>query len=106
MFVASDRHDVVFINALMLYFLSGRNPATYFSQLDPGIATTEPVQRRIVADLKHNNVSTVVVWSYGQVNEPNLSSQTSGVFLLDDYLRKQYYEAKRGHTYIILKRRP
>jgi hypothetical protein len=106
MFVGCDRHDVVFVNALMLYFLSGRNPATYFSQLDPGIATTEPAQRQIIADLKDNNVGTVVVWSYGQVNEPNLSSQTSGVFLLDNYLRNQYYEAKRGRTYSILKRRP
>jgi hypothetical protein len=103
--VASDRHDLITINAVMLYFLSGRKSGTYFSQMDPGITTTEAAQQRIVADLKQNNVNTVVVWSYGPPNEPNLSSQSSGVFLLDAYLREEYSEAKRGQNYTILKRR-
>jgi len=76
-FVACERHDRIFINAIGLYFLSGRPSGTYFSQLDPGIATTELVQKRIIADLQRNNVQTVFVWHL-DVYEPNLSSTSSG----------------------------
>jgi len=104
-FVASDRHDRISINAVSIYFLSGRPSGTYFSQLDPGVATTLAAQQRIVADLQRNNVSTVLVWGYS-LDEPNLSSKSSGVLFLDSYLQEAYYDAIRGQDYRILKRRP
>src|SRR5262249_25067763 len=102
--VACERHDRVYINAIGLYFLSGRPSGTYFSQFDPGITTTELVQKRIVADLQRNNVQTVFVWHLG-VTERNLSGISSGVLFLDSYLREAYQEIKREKDYSILKRR-
>jgi len=104
-FVAGDRHDRVFVNAMLIYFLSGRQSDTYFAQFDPGITTTESTQRRIIADLKKNDVKTVFVWHLSWPDEPNLSSKSSGVRLLDGFLSDNYVEIRREEAYSILKRK-
>jgi hypothetical protein len=104
-FVAGDRHDRVVANAVGIYFLSGRQSGTYFAQFDPGITTTESTQRRIIADLKKNDVKTVFVMHMSWPDEPNLSSKSSGVRLLDGFLSDNYVEVKREKAYSILKRK-
>jgi hypothetical protein len=104
-FVAGERHDRVFINAMMVYFLSRRPSAVYFEQFDPGLTTTGQAQAKIISDLEQNRVETVFVWRNKLPNEPNLSSTSSGVKLLDSYLTDSYEQVKSGKLYSILKRR-
>jgi 4-amino-4-deoxy-L-arabinose transferase-like glycosyltransferase len=104
-FVASERHDRVLVNPIILYFMAARPSATYFYEFDPGITTTEEVQKRIVSDLERNSVKTIFVWRPPETNEPNLSSTSSGVYVLDSYIANKYEEVKSEKMYRILKRR-
>jgi hypothetical protein len=105
MFVAAERHDRIFASPIVLHFFAGRPSATYFYQFDPGITTTKEVQQRIIADLEKNQVQTVFVWRTTLPTEPNLSSISSGVYLLDSYLASTYGEVKVDDNYRILTRR-
>jgi len=104
-FVAGERHDRVFINPIIVYFLSGRPSGTYFYQFDPGVLTTAYAQERIIADLERNKVNTIFVWRVELPTEPNLSSTSSGIKVLDHFLGNRYEEIKSQPIYRILKRR-
>ncbi len=105
LFVAGQRHDRVYINALILYGLAKRRAGTYFHDFIPGVTTTREVQERIVADLKRNQVRTVFAWRNGFREEPNRSRVSSGVFVLDDYLRAEFVRVRETEDYEVLIRR-
>jgi hypothetical protein len=102
--VAGERHDRVHANAL-LYFLSRRSSGTYFHDFIPGVTTTREVQEHIVADLQRARVRTVVVWKSGLPSEPNRSRVSSGVFVLDGYLRAAFARVHQSKDYEILTNR-
>ena len=90
-FVGLARSDVAYINDLLLYFLADRTPATKYAELHPGVATTAAVQQAIVDELDRKGVRLVVtVDSWSDADEPNRSAASSGVTLLDDYVRDRY----------------
>lgn len=95
-FSGTGRHDKIFANNIMLYFASGRLPGTHWYQFDPGLQNRRDVQGRIVADLKRNGVRWAVAdGNWDTVIEPNGSARSSGVRVLDDYLRRNYREVVR-----------
>jgi hypothetical protein len=90
-FVGCSRHDMIFANEPILYFLSQRLPGTRYHLLDPGVATTLPVQREIVDELVRNRVEYVVLSTeFANVREPNLGGVSSGVTVLDEFLGTHY----------------
>lgn len=94
-FVGCSRHDLVWANEPILYFLSERLPGTRYHMLDPGVATTLPVQRDIVEGLVRNRVEYLVLsTAFANVREPNLSAVSSGVTVLDEFI-KNHYELDR-----------
>jgi hypothetical protein len=101
-FVATERHDRTLANAVVLYFLTGRPAGTYFHDFVPGVTTTLEVQKRIVADLTRNRVRTVVIVKMPLLDEPNRSRVSSGVFVLDEYLRSKFSPVRETETYKIL----
>lgn len=103
--VASERHDRVYINAVMVYFLAARTGPTYFHDFIPGLTTTRAVQERIVADLERAGVRTVMVWKVPLPDEPNLSRTSSQVSILDDFLRTEFATVRETEHYRILGRR-
>ena len=90
-FVGNGRHDMSLISDVLFYFLAERGAASKFHELHPGLSTTAEVQKRIVADLA--TVNYIVMYT-GELNtrEPNLSSRSSGVEILDRYLLQNYRE--------------
>ena len=104
-FVCTDRHDRVVSNPILVYFLSGRRPGVYYYQFDPGLTTIEPVQRRIIHDLEQNAVDVVVIDREPPPDEPNQSRQSSGVHLLDEYLRDRFETVKERQRYRIIRRK-
>ena len=105
-FVGCSRHDLVSVNPMLLYFLSGRAPASYFYQFDPGLTTTAPVQARIVSDLERARVETAALWRRAVFREPNPCRFPSGVTLLDDYLRDHFVPERSTDDAVWLRRRP
>jgi hypothetical protein len=105
-FVGCGRHDKIFINEPIIYFMADRLPGTKYHFLDPGVATTLPVQREIVEGLIHFHVSYVVLSSqFDEVDQPNLSAVSSGVNYLDDYLRSHYAVYRKIGEHIVIWRR-
>lgn len=90
-FSGTGRHDKIFVNNMMIYFASGRLPGTHWSHFDPGLQTRADVQELIIADLRRNRVRWVILdSSWDDFIEPNESAKSSGVVVLDNYLRVNY----------------
>jgi hypothetical protein len=90
-FVGVTHHDRIFINDNLIYFASHRLPATRWSHFDPDLQNRFDIQVQIVQELEVNTPPYVVLDSeFDQVHEPNDSSRSSGVTLLDEYLHKNY----------------
>jgi hypothetical protein len=104
-YVGTQRHDKIFANDLLFYFLSGRRSPTKYTELHPGLATTLPVQQAIAADLQAKDVRWVVTYRIWESNEPNTSAESSGVTYLDDYIREKYRSVTTLGNYEIWERK-
>jgi hypothetical protein len=91
-FVGNLQHDNILINDIMFYFLSNRCSATKYHELHCGVATTFSVQNHIIQELKKYDVKYIVIfWAEDSISkEPNKSSESSGVVILDDFIRANY----------------
>jgi hypothetical protein len=102
-FVGNGRHDKLIGNDAMLYFLSNRLPATRFHELHPGVITTELVQREIVPELLVNVKTIVLRNEVMEIPEPNKSSVSSGVVLLDSFFKKHLVKTAQFGDYTVYK---
>lgn len=103
-FVGNTRHDRIFINDLMLYFLIDRPIPTRYTELHPGLATTLPVQQTIAAELADHDVRWIVLVAGWESHEPNASSISSGVTYLDDAIRQRYRPVTAFGNYQVWRR--
>jgi Dolichyl-phosphate-mannose-protein mannosyltransferase len=91
LFVGVTHHDKIFANDNLIYFASHRLPATRWSHFDPDLQSRPDIQAQIVQELEVNIPPYVVLDSeFDRTYEPNDSSRSSGVTLLDEYLHKNY----------------
>src|SRR5204863_8778735 len=84
-FVANPRHDRVTAGDPMLYAILDRRNPTRYDVMQPGVVTTENVQREIVRDLQGTRV--VVRWldPLATQLEDDGADRSSGVHVLDRY---------------------
>lgn len=88
---ALDRHDKIYINSVALYFAAGRPPATHWYQFDPGLQTRADIQTAMARELRDAAVNWIVRDArFSHVMEPNESSRSSGVKILDTYIDQNY----------------
>jgi hypothetical protein len=102
LFVGVTHHDRIFANDNLIYFASHRLPATRWTEFDPDLQNRYDIQAQIVQELEVNVPPYVVLDSeFDRVREPNDSSRSSGVTLLDEYLHKNYqYTQTFGQMFI------
>jgi hypothetical protein len=108
-FVANPRHDLVRAGNPLVYVLAGRPNPTRYDVMQPGVVTTEAVQREIVRDLRRSRTELVVRWlsPVAAEAEPNGAGRSSGVRILDRHLARSYVEVERFGDYAVLRlRRP
>lgn len=105
--VAPSRFDQVRFGAPLLYVLLRRSNPSRYDVIQPGVVTTEEVQREIAADLRRTRTPWVVRWVAPQarVREPNGSGRSSGVRLLDAVIARDYREVARDGSFVVLARR-
>ncbi len=103
-FFGNSRHDLIFVNDLMVYFLAGRRSPTRYTELHPGLATTLPVQEEIIRDLVEKDVRWIVTMRGWEWREPNASAISSGVTALDDFIRSHYRPDKSFGLYQVWRR--
>lgn len=98
-------HDKFFVNDTLLYFLSDTSSVTRYWQYDPGIQSSKDIQEYMVQELILGKPRYIVVWISGSyTNEPNLSSRSSGVHIVDEYIKSNYTATKQFGDYIILEK--
>jgi hypothetical protein len=102
LFVGNARHDRLAYGATLVYVLAGRSGATRYDNLHPGVATTRAVQEEIVRALQTEQVRWVVLWDGPPPTEPNESSRSSGVHVLDDWLAAHGRETARFGSFRVL----
>jgi hypothetical protein len=90
LFCGASRHDLFLNDDNLAYFLSERESATYYWCLDAGVTSTFPVQQEMVRELEAARTEVVLVRMVSTNQEVNPGSRSSGVHLLDDYLRRHY----------------
>jgi hypothetical protein len=104
-FVANPRHDLVHAGDPLLNVILDRPNPTRYDVMQPGVVTTAKVQREMVRELA--NTKLVVVWHdpRATLREDNAAGRSSGVHILDDYLRTQFTPAARYGVYEVRTRR-
>jgi hypothetical protein len=105
-FSGLTRHDKIFVNDMMLYFVARRKPATKWDLFAPGLQTTAGVQKEIVSELEIKKPHFIVLESdWDNVREPNDSAVTGGGTVLDAYIQKQYDLAAGFGSVNVMERR-
>jgi hypothetical protein len=103
-FVGNALHDRILINDVMFYFLADRPCPTPYHELHPGVATTLPVQQEIVEDIQAKQVAWVVTVEWPASTELNGSAVSSGVRVLDEFIRANYRPIAEYGTYTVWQR--
>jgi hypothetical protein len=103
---APPRYDRVRAGDTLLYTLLDRRNPTRYDVVQPGVVTTAEVQREMRADLERTRTPLVVRWLAPVASQPedNGSGRSSGVTLLDDYIKTHYAPAGRYGDYLLLAR--
>jgi len=105
LFVGVPGHDKIFANDMLIYFAAHRLPATTWAEFDADLQNQSEIQNQMIRDLDGNRPPYIVLDSkLQQVYEPNDSSRSSGVVLLDDYIHKHYRPARTFGTMSIWQR--
>jgi hypothetical protein len=93
-FVGNQRHDLISFNCSLCYFLLRRPSPTPYYNLHPGLATTEAVQREIVAQLEMKRIDWILLWE-APLGDALGRQDASGATDLDAYLASRYESAAR-----------
>ncbi|HEX8053795.1 MAG TPA: hypothetical protein VF517_12450 [Thermoleophilaceae bacterium] len=106
-YVTTKRSDLVTSGNPLLYVLAERPNVTRYDIAAPGVVTSAPVQREIVADLRRER-PLVVRWiaPITAEPEPNRAGESSGVRILDDYLEREYRQVAKLGYYVMLEPAP
>ena len=107
-YVTGRRADLVTSGHPLFNVLAQRPNPSRYDIAAPGVVTSAPVQREIVAALERTRTPVVVRWTarVTAAREPNAAGRSSGVRLLDAYLARRYAPAGRFGAFVLLRRRP
>jgi hypothetical protein len=91
LYVGVRKHDKIIANDNLIYFATQRLPVTKWSEFDPDLQNRLDIQTQMVGEFERNPPPYIVLDSeFESEHEPNDSSQSSGVTLLDEYIRNTY----------------
>jgi hypothetical protein len=100
------KHDRIFANDNLIYFATQRLPATRWSHFDPDLQNRLEIQVQMVHELQQNAPPYIALDSeFDFVREPNDSSTSSGVMLLDNYIQEEYQPSETFGTMSVWRRR-
>jgi hypothetical protein len=91
LFVGQTRHDIIFSNDNLIYFATQRLPATKWSHFDPGLQNSSEIQTEMIHEFEVTAPPYIVLDSeFDSVHEPNDSSKSTGVTMVDEYIHNKY----------------
>jgi hypothetical protein len=105
LFVGVPRHDRIFASDSLTYFAAGRAPATKWYEFDPDLQSRADIQSEMIQEIDSKAVPYIILDSeFDNSQEPNDSSKSSGVTLLDDYIRRNYRQVELFGTMSVWQR--
>jgi hypothetical protein len=105
LYVGLDRHDRIIANDMITYFAVQRLPAVKWTEFDPFLENRADIQQEMIAGLEQHRPPYLVLDSeYDNAWEPNGSSVSTGVHLLDDYISAHYKAVQQYGELTILQR--
>lgn len=105
-FVCTERNDKLVYNDVMFYFLAERLPAVRYHELHPGVSTEAPQQKEMTESIEKNKVKFIVRFSgNSDKEEPNKSSESSNVLILDSYINDNYFRVASYGDYSVFMRK-
>jgi hypothetical protein len=100
------KHDRIVANDNLIYFATHRLPATRWSHFDPDLQNRYEIQMQMVRELEQSAPPYIALDSeFDAVREPNDSSTSSGVTLLDDFIQKEYQPSETFGMVSVWRRR-
>jgi len=102
-YIGAGRHDRLLVNDVTLYFAAEAIAPTRWHDLHPGVQTTRETQAEMIAEFEARPLAFVVLnneWDDRQ--EPNDSARSSGVTLLDDWLRDRFRPVLKSGSLTVL----
>ena len=103
-FIGVVGYDRLIVNDVLCYFLLGLKPATKWYHFDPGLQTTAAIQNEMIQELRVRKPPFVMAEMHlSDVLEPNESSTSSGVTLLDDFIVANYRPVHTFGNIIVMK---
>jgi len=102
-YIGAGRHDRLLVNDVTLYFAAEAIAPTRWHDLHPGVQTTRETQAEMIAEFEARPLAFVVLnneWDDRQ--EPNDSARSSGVTLLDDWLRDRFRPVLKAGSLTVL----
>lgn len=106
LYVGLAHHDRANVNDNLTYFATQRLPATKWSHFDPFEQNRVDIQLQMIEEFKRNRPPYMVLDSeFEKIVEPNGSSTSTGVHLLDDYIWSHYQLVETYGELTILKMR-
>jgi hypothetical protein len=104
-FVGLPQHERIFVNDVGFYFVANRPPATKWYHFDPGLQSSEAIQKLMIGDLCRSQPKYVILDSrFEKSREPNDSAKSSGVKLLDHFIAQNYHYVDRFGSLTVLQR--
>lgn len=105
LFIGSPHHDKIFANDILTYFATQRMPATRWYDFNPDLQTRADIQREMISEIASKPVPYILLDSeFDSFHEPNDSSKSSGVTLLDDFIRDNYRQVDSFGTISVWER--
>jgi hypothetical protein len=105
-FVGAGQHDRIFVNDNITYFAANRLPATKWSEFDPLLQSRAEIQRQMIHEFDSNKLEYIVIdREFDDIHEPNGSSESSGVRLLDQYIQENFRPVETFGQLTIMRRR-
>ncbi len=102
--LAANRH--AFLNPMVAYYLADRPTGVRDSMYNPGVTNTQEVQRRMVDDLRSNDVRFLILdVRYATCWEPANLSRIPGSTVLDDAIDRDFRVVVDLGSAVIMARR-
>lgn len=103
LFVGLTHHDRIFANDMITYFAVQRLPAVKWAEFDPFLQNRADIQQEMIARLKERTPPYIMLdREFDTVWEPNGSSVSTGVHLLDQYIAAHYQPVEQYGNLAIL----
>jgi hypothetical protein len=106
LFEGLPHHDRIIQNDNILYFAVQRLPAVRWSQFDPFLENRADIQQEMIGSLEQHKPPYLVLDSeFENAREPNGSSISTGVHLIDHYIATHYTPVEQYGKLTIMRRR-